>query len=55
MDTAVHGDVQVKTHKSFASSQGRNEDENIPIGPLPNIEVKVTPDLKTFQLVASGK
>jgi hypothetical protein len=55
VDTAVHGDVQVKTHKSFASSQGRNEDENITIGPLPNIEVKVTPDLKTFQLVASGK
>jgi sulfide:quinone oxidoreductase len=24
VDTAVHGDVQVKTHKSFASSQGRD-------------------------------
>jgi hypothetical protein len=55
VDTAVHGDVQVKTQKSFASSRGRNEDENVPIGPLPNIEIKVTPDLKTFQIVASGK
>jgi hypothetical protein len=55
VDSAVHGDVQVNTHKSFASSQGKNEDENVPIGPLPNMEVKVTPDLKTFKLVASGK
>lgn len=40
---------------SIKSSQGSVEDENIPIGPMPEIEAGVTPDMKTFQIVISGK
>lgn len=54
-DTAIQGDAQGKYLDSFASSRERNENESEPIGPLPNIELEVAPDLKTFQLVASGK
>ena len=40
---------------SITSSRESVEDENIPIGPMPEIEAGVTPDLKTFQIVISGK
>ncbi|KAL3821759.1 hypothetical protein ACHAXA_000258 [Cyclostephanos tholiformis] len=49
MNSAVQGN-----HKSLASSNDMNKDEYVPIGPLPNIEANVTPDLKTFQLVISA-
>lgn len=39
---------------SITSSQESVEDENIPIGPMPEIEAGVTPDMKTFQIVISG-
>ncbi len=54
VDSAVQEGVQVN-HKSFTSSQDMNKDVNVPIGPLPNIEENVTPNLRTFQLVVSGK
>lgn len=40
---------------SITSSQDTVEDENVPIGPMPEIETGVTPDMKTFQIVTSGK
>jgi hypothetical protein len=54
VDSAIQGGIQ-ENHKSFTSSQDMNKDEKVPIGPLPKIEITVTPDLRTFKLVISGK